>query len=231
MGDLLARVGSGLGSSMGPGWLGSLKAVLAAFVLGQVIAWVYERTYQGLSYSKRFSETLVLAAVASSILVLAIVRSIYAGLGLMGMLSIIRFRSNLKTPRDLLFLLTAVVFGVTAGIDAMQVGVVGILSFVAITFYLHVGPLGSRSRFDGILRFRVTPSAEVDSAIRHRLDRHCARSAALSISEVAQGQFVEHTYQVKFARDADRDALLEELRSDPSVREARVLLQEVTLEY
>ncbi len=154
MGQLFAWA-STVGQVSGPGWLGSAKAVLAAFVLGQIVAFVYERTYQGLSYSKRFSETLVLAALCAAVLVLAIVRSVYAGLGLLGMLSIIRFRSNLKTPRDLLFLLAAIVFGVAAGIDAIPVAAVGIVGFGLVTFYLHFGPFGSRSRFDGILRFRV----------------------------------------------------------------------------
>ncbi|MBZ0120695.1 MAG: DUF4956 domain-containing protein [Sandaracinaceae bacterium] len=214
-----------------PSWLASIKALVGAFVMGQVIAWIYERTYQGLSYSKRFTETLILVSICAAVLVMAIGRSIYAGLGLLGMLSIIRFRSNLKTPRDLVFLLAAVVFGVAAGIDAIAVAVIGILAFSAVTLYLHYGPFGSRSRFDGILRFRVTSGADVDAQVRELLASHCARSAALSIGEVAQGELVEHTYQVKFARDEDRDELLTALRGKPEVRDARLLMQEVTLEY
>lgn len=212
-------------------WLGAAKALLAAFVLGQIVAWSYEKTFQGLSYSKRFSETLILAGFCSAILVMAVGRSLYAGLGLLGMLSVIRFRTNLKTPRDLVFLLAAVVFGVAAGVDAIAVAIVGALGFVAVTLYLHHGPLGSRARFDGVLRFRVDTENSDDALVSDLLARHCARSQALTIGEVAQGRLIEHTYQVKFGRDRDRDALLRALREHAHVRDARLLLQEVTLEY
>ena len=80
-------------------WIAPISALLGAFVFGQVIAWAYERTYRGLSYSRGFSHTLVLVAISASILVLSMQHSILAGLGLFGVLSMIRFRTDLKTPR------------------------------------------------------------------------------------------------------------------------------------
>ncbi|MBW1879477.1 MAG: hypothetical protein JRJ84_14025, partial [Deltaproteobacteria bacterium] len=62
-------------------WVLPLRALVAAFVFGQVLAWTYERTYRGLSYSRGFSHTLVLVCIAASILVLAMQYSLLAGIG------------------------------------------------------------------------------------------------------------------------------------------------------
>ncbi len=50
-------------------WILPLTALVGSFVFGQVLAWTYERTYRGLSYSRGFSHTLVLVCIAASILV------------------------------------------------------------------------------------------------------------------------------------------------------------------
>lgn len=212
-------------------WMATAKIVLAAFVFGQVLAWVYERTFQGLSYSKRFVDTLVLTTVATAVLVLAIGRSLYAGLGLLGVLSMIRFRTNLKTPRDLVFLLSAVVFGVASGVDSTGVAAVGVAGFGLVALYLHHGPLGTRVRFDGVLRFRVTHGENIEELLKAIFARYCSRTAVLSIGEVAQGSMVEHTYQVKLMSRGDRSDLLSNVRQLPSVRDARLLMQDMTLEY
>ena len=100
-------------------WVTPLKALVAAFVFGQVLAWTYERTYRGLSYSRGFSHTLVLACVAASILVLAMQYSLVAGIGLFGVLSMIRFRTDLKTSRDLVFVMGSACVGVACGVGAV----------------------------------------------------------------------------------------------------------------
>ena len=210
--------------------LAALRGALAAFVFGQLLAWSYERTYRGLSYSRDFAQAVVLVSMASAVFVMAIGRSVYAGLGLLGVLSMIRFRTNLKTPRDLVFILGAATSGVASGIGELRVATVGTLAFCAVALYLHAGPLGARRRFDGVLRFRVASGEAIDDALAALLQAHCRRTALMSVGEVAQGRAVEHTYQVKFNRDGDRSALMRALR-ELQVQDARLLMQEVTLEY
>jgi hypothetical protein len=212
-------------------WEHVVRLLLAAFVFGQVVVWVYERTYRGLSFSRDFAQTLLLIAITACVFVMAIGRSIYAGLGMLAVLSIIRFRANVKSPRDLVFVMAAATVGVAAGVDSLVVAGIGALAFAAVTIYLHFGPFGARSRFDGILRFTVASGEDATGSLRPLLDRHCSRSALLSMGEIAQGKLVEHTYQVKFARGADRERLLTDLKAQLAVQDARLLLQEPMMEY
>jgi len=212
-------------------WVSPLTALVAAFVFGQVLAWTYEFTYTGLSYSRGFSHTVVLVCLSASILVLAMQHSLLAGLGLFGILSMIRFRTDLKTPRDLVFVMGAACVGVAAGVGASMVATLGTAMFSAVAIYLYTGPFGSRDRFDGVLRFRVPATLQVEPQIAELLHRHCRRQNLLSVTETAQGADREHVYQVKFFRKSDRVDLLTELRDGLDAHDTRLLLQEATSEY
>ena len=74
-----------------------LLSLLLAFVLGQVLAWVYYFTHSGLSYSKSFVQSLILITIVISLVMSTIANSFVTAVGLMGALSIIRFRNMIKT--------------------------------------------------------------------------------------------------------------------------------------
>ena len=210
-------------------WVAPLTALVAAFVFGQVLAWTYERTYRGLSYSRGFSHTLVLVCIAASILILAMQYSLLAGLGLFGILSMIRFRTDLKTPRDLVFVMAAACIGVACGVGAVVTATVGAAMFSLVTLYLQLGPFGSRVRFDGVLRFRVPLALDCGPELDTLFDRHCLRQVLLSVGEMEGAR--EHVYQVKFFGDRNREALLSALRNELNAHDARLLLQDAASEY
>ncbi len=217
--------------ALGGSWVDPLSSLLGAFVLGQLLAWTYERTYVGLSYSRGFSHTLVLVSICAAILVLSMSHSIFAGLGLFGVLSMIRFRTDLKTSRDLVFVMGSACLGVACGVHAWMVALLGggLLSGVAL--YLAAGPFGSRARFDGVLRFRVGVHEDGDRELVRLLNEYCRRNTLLSSVEQEGGQFIEHIYQVKFFSKSDRSEILDALRERMQARDTRLMLQDSSAEY
>lgn len=215
----------------GRSWVAPLGSLLGAFVFGQVLAWTYERTYRGLSYSRGFSHTLVLVCISASILVLAMHFSLLAGLGLFGILSMIRFRTDLKTPRDLVFVMGAATVGVASGVGAMLEASMGTAVFALVSLYLYTGPFGSRVRFDGVLRFRLPIDIDAEPVLARLLRKHCRQRHLLSTAELDEGTQREHVYQVKFFADRDRDELIDSLRTELQANETRLMLQDATSEY
>jgi uncharacterized membrane protein YhiD involved in acid resistance len=215
----------------GGSWVAPLTALLGAFVFGQVLAWTYERTYSGLSYSRGFSHTLVLVCISAAILVIAMQFSLLAGLGLFGVLSMIRFRSDLKTPRDLVFVMGSACVGVACGVGAILEAFLGSAVYSGVALYLYLGPFGSRTRFDGVLRFQLAAQAEAEPVLTRLMRLHCRRRHLLSTSDLPDGTQQEHIYQVKFFAERDRDELLEALRRDLGAVETRLMLQDAASEY
>jgi hypothetical protein len=212
-------------------WLSPFSALLGAFVFGQAIAWSYERTYRGLSYSRGFSHTLVLVTISASILVLSMHRSILAGLALFGVLSMIRFRTDLKTARDLVFVMGCACVGVATGAGATFEAFLGTLVFSLVALYLYTSPFGSKTRFDGVLRFRLSIELEAEPRLDQLLRRHCRQRHLLSTADMVDEGLREHVYQVKFFRDSDRESLLAALRGELDSRDLKLMLQDATSEY
>ncbi len=215
----------------GGSWVAPLTALVAAFVFGQLLAWTYERTYSGLSYSRGFSHTLVLVCINASILVLSMQYSLLAGLGLFGVLSMIRFRTDLRTPRDLVFVMGSACVGVACGVGAIVEALLGSGVFALVALYLFLGPFGSRSRFDGVLRFQLPAHVDAEPNLTRLMRLHCRRRHLLSTADITDGTQREHVYQVKFFGDRDREDLLAALRHDLGALETRLMLQDATSEY
>lgn len=89
--------------------------VLTALLMGAVIYVVYSKFYVGVIYSRSFAITLVGMTVLTAMVTLAISTNIVISLGMVGALSIVRFRTAVKDPLDLLYLFWAITTGITAG--------------------------------------------------------------------------------------------------------------------
>jgi len=90
-----------------------LLSLLLAFVLGQVLAWVYYFTHSGLSYSRSFVQSLIVITVVVAMVMAVIGTSFITAVGLMGALAIIRFRNIIKDTRDIAFIFCAPVLELT----------------------------------------------------------------------------------------------------------------------
>ncbi|MFO8036802.1 MAG: DUF4956 domain-containing protein [Anaerolineales bacterium] len=109
--------------------------LLFSFALGLFIFFVYRFSYKGVMYSKTFNVTLIAISMITSSIILAISSNIILSLGMVGALSIIRFRTAIKDPIDVAYLYWAVGVGITSGagllmLALMSSAVIGIILFV-----------------------------------------------------------------------------------------------------
>ena len=92
-----------------------IMSLLAAFVCGMIIFFVYKYFYRGVVYSHNFNMLLVLVSMITAFIVLTISSNIVLSLGMVGALSIVRFRTAVKDPLDVGFLFFAISIGITCG--------------------------------------------------------------------------------------------------------------------
>lgn len=109
--------------------------LLFSFVLGLLIFFVYRVSYKGVMYSKTFNVTLIAMSMITSSIILAVTSNIILSLGMVGALSIVRFRTPIKDPIDIAFLFWAVGVGIVSGAGLWMLAlissvVIGIILFV-----------------------------------------------------------------------------------------------------
>ena len=112
--------------------------LLTALIMGAIIHFVYKKFYTGVIYSRSFSVSLVGMTVLTAMVTLAISTNIVISLGMVGALSIVRFRTAIKDPLDLLYLFWAITSGITSG-AGMYVLVVAsaVVMIVMIMLFYH----------------------------------------------------------------------------------------------
>ena len=100
-------------------------ALVLAFGLGILIFLVYKKTYQGVMYSSGFGTTLVALTMITTLVVLAVTSNVVLSLGMVGALSIVRFRTAIKEPLDIAFLFWSIAVGIVLAAGMIPLAVVG----------------------------------------------------------------------------------------------------------
>ena len=111
-----------------------LLSLMAAVLLALWMYFVYRKTFSGTVYSKNFNSTLVLIAVITTLAMQAIGSNLALSLGMVGSLSIIRFRTAIKEPRDIAFLFWAISIGLCCGANMYIIALLGSVVITALLF-------------------------------------------------------------------------------------------------
>ena len=111
-------------------------ALALAFGLGLFIFLVYKKTYQGVMYSSSFGVTLVALTMITTVVILAVTSNVVLSLGMVGALSIVRFRTAIKEPLDIAFLFWSIAVGIVLAAGMIPLAVVGsvIIGVILIVF-------------------------------------------------------------------------------------------------
>ena len=206
-----------------------MLSLLMAFGLTQAIAAVYVWTFRGRSYSRSFVQAVALGSIVACMLMLAINNSVAAGLGIAGSLAIIRFRTSMRDPRDMVFIFASMGAGITAGLRAHLAAILGTVVFCIAAILLTGTEFGSKRQFDGLLRIQL-PVKLTDIEIAKVLRQHTKKFVLVTLREVSQGDAMEHAYQVRFATDKNKLALVKALEEIPGSSDVSLMLQEPTVE-
>lgn len=120
-------------------------ALALAFGLGMFIFLVYKKTYQGVMYSSSLGTTLVALTMITTVVILAVTSNVVLSLGMVGALSIVRFRTAIKEPLDIAFLFWSIAVGIVlaAGMIPLAVAgsvIIGIILLVFVNKKSHCNP-------------------------------------------------------------------------------------------
>ena len=117
-----------------------------ALVLGIFIFFVYKKTYTGVMYSAGFGVSLLGLTLVTTLIILAVTSNIILSLGMVGALSIVRFRTAIKEPLDIVFLFWAIAAGIVLGAGLLPLAVLGSL-FIGIVLVIFVNKKSVDSPF------------------------------------------------------------------------------------
>lgn len=173
-----------------------ITSLLFSMGLSAILYFTYKHSYTSLNYNKRFNITLMMIAFISTILMDLIQSNLALSLGMLGSLSIVRFRTNIKDSRDIGFIFWSMAIGISSSVGGYFIGIVGsvIMSIFMITT--------SKNLRGGDLLLLVIRGENTDINLIEKIINEAKGSNKIKAKNILADSF-ELVYEIKVAQDED----------------------------
>ena len=206
-------------------------AMVLSFLLAMVFAVVYQATFRGFTYSRSYIHTMVIGSMVTCMLIMAVGSNLARGMGILGTLAIIRFRTPVRDPRDAMFLFACLGVGISCGSGMPIVALVGTVLINLVAVLLHWAPFASRREYEGLLRFTVAKeSQEAKQMVDDILIKYCDSFYALGVRKARQGESMEFSYQVRLIDPTYKDNIVSEFAECDLFTDPVLMMQRATVE-
>ena len=159
-------------------------ALVLAFALGMFIFLVYKKTFSGVMYSSSFGVTLIALTMITTVVILAVTSNVVLSLGMVGALSIVRFRAAIKEPLDIAFLFWSIAVGIVLAAGMIPLAligsvVIGIILLLFVNRKSHTHPYIVVIRCDG-----KDAEKKATDFIKEKTERTIIRSKTVEKDEI-----------------------------------------------
>ena len=203
---------------------------LLSFVLSQVLAWVYYFTHNSLSYSKSFVQSLIIISLIISLVMQIISGSFVIAVGLMGALSLIRFRNIIKDTRDITFLFSSLVIGMACGSGRFALAITGSTGLYLVLLYLHFADFGMNQSSNAFLHFNYPGPFDSSHELMKVFSKFCKGYTLVSSNPEGMEGGIHYSYQLTLRASISNEDLLSELSRVDGIRNIGLTVQEQLLE-
>ncbi|MBQ4638979.1 MAG: DUF4956 domain-containing protein [Clostridia bacterium] len=159
-----------------------LIALVAAFVAGSVIALVYKKTYRGVLYSPNFSITLILLTLITTPVVMCIGSNVALSMGMVGALSIVRFRTAVKDPLDTAYMFWALTMGILLGANAYVIAIVALLGISCAMLLISFKRLRNPNGYLLVVHHDEYAQTEIENELKRNVRFYRVRSKTVTRS-------------------------------------------------
>ena len=170
-------------------------ALVLAFLMGLFIFFIYKKSYSGVMYSASFGVTLIPLTLITTILIMTVASNVVLSLGMVGALSIVRFRAAIKEPMDIAFLFWAIAVGIVLAAGLILLAVAGSV-FIGVVLLIFAQKKTVDSPYILIVHCE---NGQIEKQTKEFVKAHVKRINVKSKS--ATGGQVELNYEVRLQND------------------------------
>lgn len=223
-------------SSENPTLVTAVFTVLLSFILSAILVFTYEKTTREVPRSDHFLQGMILISIVAATVMQAIGDSLARGLGMLGALSIIRFRTTVRDPRNIVFMFMSLAVGIACGVYGFLIAVVGTVGFSISAFILRLTPFSKKNNLIGSLKFDLIEGKNSPDfqTVQKLLKKHCSNFAVTRFKTATQSdgtRVVSYEYTLKLASETEGEfGLYDELMPLKDIRNIRLNVQDTTHE-
>ena len=173
-----------------------ILVLLVSLILSMIIYFTYKYTYSGVVYNPRFNFSIVMITMITTIVMIVIGSNISVSLGMVGALSIVRFRTAVKDPRDTAFIFWGIVVGLSCGTQCYYVAIIGSLFICALAFAFKKF-VKNDNNYVLIVRGNGLDTASIEKILDKKLKSYICKSKYIN------NNYTEVIYDVKIIKNVD----------------------------
>lgn len=205
--------------------------LLMAMLLGIIIARVYISTHRGLSYSQSMIFTLIMMSIIVAGVMMVIGNSLARAFGVLGALSIIRFRTVIKDTKDIAYVFFALAVGMASGTGSYFIALVlcGMVSVLMLV--LTKVNFGSINKHDYILKFNYRTSEGGESDYMELFSRHLRKYMPISLNPLDKPDIIEMMYNVQFRKESNLKDFISRLSRISGIEHVELISSKQDIDY
>ncbi len=193
---------------------------------GILIALVYRLTYRGGSYSSSFVNSLVLLSLITTVVILVIGNNLARAFGLVGAMSIIRFRTAVRDVMDIVFIFFSLTIGMAAGVGLNSVAIIGTVFICLIIILLDAIGFGRPASLKHLLQVSHDGTPESEAAVRSILKKYCRRIQLMNIRQISGREDIEAFYHLSIRNASRQEEFIRSLRALDSVSQVNLFFED-----
>jgi len=218
-------------NSENPTLVSILFTVICSFVLSSLIAFTYERTSRNVAQPTNYIQALILISIVAAMVMQAIGDSLARGLGMLGALAIIRFRTTIRNPRNMVFMFASIATGIACGVFGFVIAFAGTIMFCLVAVLLRFTPFSQANNMVGILMFEI-PQGEEAIDIKKVLKQYCRNHLLKNYTIVTSGKKegrIHYEYHLRLKNNDDGTALIAALNDTSKIKAIKLEFQDMDL--
>jgi len=204
--------------------------LMMAFALGIIMSLAYKSNHKGLSYSQSLVFSFVLLSIAAACVIMVIGNNLARAFGLVGALSIIRFRTVVKDTKDTAYVFFALAIGLASGTSLYTIAVISTVVFIAVDTILTRTNFASIRKHEYIVRFSFNSQKQTDDAYKDAFERYLVFSHLVDLNVISDDN-IEYSYNMQLKKDTKLNEFVGELNKIEGMSNINIVTSKMDIEY
>jgi len=200
--------------------------ILISLLCSFFITFIYRVSYKGPGYSDSFVNSIIFLSLITSLVIMVIGNNLARAFGLVGAMSIIRFRTAIKETLDIVYIFFGLAIGMAAGVGYHRLAIVGSLFIGTILFLFSKTNLFTLRKEQYLLQFSFFLNEKKASECLSVLENFCSRFDIINIKTTEETSLAEYSYYVSFKKKSSANRFVEELRNVSGVKNINLFFDE-----
>lgn len=200
----------------------------AALICGIIISILYRVTYRGVNYSSNYVIAIIMLTMITALVIMVIGNNLARAFGLVGAMSIIRFRTAVKDTQDIMFIFFALAIGLSSGAGMFTISLIGTF-FIGLTSWIAVLVNSENPKKTSYLLQIYSDNAQQESdEIESLINRYCSKPKLINIKSIGDSSknITELSYYINFKKNRLGTELVEKLKSTEGITKVNLFYDE-----